>query len=124
VETRPRPNLAQSLVDSSSGSVPRTLTEPLSAPPDLSVHAVTPLAMTAPAFSVLGWAELLAEDASKRLQHTDPEVWGALTREFEKAVLQAALQVCRGRRVEAAARLGMGRNTITRKLRELGMDGG
>jgi two-component system nitrogen regulation response regulator GlnG len=80
--------------------------------------------MTAPAFSVLGWAELLAEDASKRLQHTDPEVWGALTREFEKAVLQAALQVCRGRRVEAAARLGMGRNTITRKLRELGMDGG
>lgn len=65
-------------------SVPRTPTEPLSAPPDLSVHAVTPLAMTAPAFSVHGWAELLAEDASKRLQHTDPEVWGALTREFEK----------------------------------------
>nr|MBP7943422.1 hypothetical protein [Polynucleobacter sp.] len=29
----------------------------------------------------------------------------------------------RGRRVEAAQRLGIGRNTITRKLQELGIDG-
>lgn len=103
--------------------VPRVRTEAFGAPPDLSAHVAMPVAMAAPALSAQGWAELLAEDASKRLQHTDQEVWGALTREFEKAVLQAALQVCRGRRVEAAARLGMGRNTITRKLRELGMDG-
>jgi two-component system nitrogen regulation response regulator GlnG len=105
-------------------AVPRAPTESISAPLDLAAHADMPVAMAAKAFSAHGWAELLAEDASKRLQHTDQEVWGALTREFEKAVLQAALQVCRGRRVEAAARLGMGRNTITRKLRELGMDGG
>ena len=68
------------------------------------------------------WAQLLAQDAAERLQRAEPQVWGHLTREFEKAMLEAALQVCRGRRVEAAARLGMGRNTITRKLRELGMD--
>jgi len=30
--------------------------------------------------------------------------------------------VTRGRRVEAAQRLGIGRNTITRKLQELGID--
>jgi two-component system nitrogen regulation response regulator GlnG len=102
----------------------RAPTESISAPPDLAAHAGMPVTMAVKAFSAHGWVELLAEDASKRLQHTDQEVWGALTREFEKAVLQAALQVCRGRRVEAAARLGMGRNTITRKLRELGMDGG
>lgn len=105
-------------------SAPRAPTEIFSASPELAPYAATPEANAVQALSAQGWADLLAEDASKRLQHTDQEVWGALTREFEKAVLQAALQVCRGRRVEAAARLGMGRNTITRKLRELGMDGG
>ena len=105
-------------------STPRSTTEALSAFSDLNPISIKTAVDSGQAFTEHGWVELLAEDASKRLQHTDPEVWGALTREFEKAVLQAALQVCRGRRVEAAARLGMGRNTITRKLRELGMDGG
>ena len=68
------------------------------------------------------WQQLLALDANVRLSRSEPEVWTALTRQFERALLQSSLEVCRGRRVEAAARLGMGRNTITRKLRELGMD--
>jgi two-component system nitrogen regulation response regulator GlnG len=70
------------------------------------------------------WQQLLAQEASTRLSRSDPEVWAALTRQFERTILQSSLAVCRGRRVEAAARLGMGRNTITRKLRELGMDAG
>ena len=70
------------------------------------------------------WQQLLAQDATVRLSRSDPEVWSALTRQFERTILQSSLEVCRGRRVEAAARLGMGRNTITRKLRELGMDSG
>lgn len=70
------------------------------------------------------WQQLLAKDANVRLSRSDPEVWSALTRQFERTILQSSLDVCRGRRVEAAARLGMGRNTITRKLRELGMDSG
>jgi two-component system nitrogen regulation response regulator GlnG len=70
------------------------------------------------------WQQLLAQEASLRLSRSDPEVWSALTRQFERTILQSSLEVCRGRRVEAAARLGMGRNTITRKLRELGMDSG
>jgi two-component system nitrogen regulation response regulator GlnG len=49
-------------------------------------------------------------------------VYDVLCSKFEKAVLQAALEVTRGRRVEAAQRLGIGRNTITRKLQELGID--
>jgi two-component system nitrogen regulation response regulator GlnG len=103
---------------------PKASIEALSVRSDLASHAVMPAAGAAQAIPRQDWAELLAEDASNRLQQTDQDVWGTLTQEFEKAVLQAALQVCRGRRVEAAARLGMGRNTITRKLRELGMDGG
>jgi two-component system nitrogen regulation response regulator GlnG len=70
------------------------------------------------------WQQLLAIDANNRLSRSDPEVWSALTRQFERTILQSSLEICRGRRVEAAARLGMGRNTITRKLRELGMDSG
>jgi two-component system nitrogen regulation response regulator GlnG len=70
------------------------------------------------------WQQLLAIEANTRLLRSDPEVWSALTRQFERTILQSSLEVCRGRRVEAAARLGMGRNTITRKLRELGMDSG
>lgn len=70
------------------------------------------------------WQQLLAQEASMRLSRSDPEVWSALTQQFERTILQSSLEVCRGRRVEAAARLGMGRNTITRKLRELGMDSG
>ena len=68
------------------------------------------------------WTDLLSAEASERLARADPQVWSALTRDFERAVIDAALRACRGRRVEAAARLGMGRNTITRKLRELDMD--
>jgi len=68
------------------------------------------------------WQQLLALDANVRLSRSEPDVWTTLTHQFERALLQSSLDVCRGRRVEAATRLGMGRNTITRKLRELGMD--
>jgi two-component system nitrogen regulation response regulator GlnG len=68
------------------------------------------------------WQALLAIEATRLLSRSEPDVWGSLTDQFEKTLLQASLEVCRGRRVEAAMRLGMGRNTITRKLRELGMD--
>ncbi|WP_420996659.1 nitrogen regulation protein NR(I) [Cupriavidus sp. 30B13] len=72
--------------------------------------------------AMAGWENLLAGEARAMLESGQPEVMDALTRRFEKAVLEAALGVTRGRRVEAATRLGIGRNTITRKLQELGFD--
>jgi len=69
-----------------------------------------------------GWQDGLLRDARQRLARGEPAVMATLTRQFEKILLQGALDACRGRRVEAAARLGIGRNTITRKLRELGME--
>ena len=68
------------------------------------------------------WESGLGRLAVKMLQEGHKDVFDALTSRFEKAVLQAALEVTRGRRVEAAQRLGIGRNTITRKLHELGID--
>ena len=42
--------------------------------------------------------------------------------EFERALIRVALQRCEGRRQDAAKLLGWGRNTLTRKLKELGLD--
>ncbi|WP_439682852.1 nitrogen regulation protein NR(I) [Cupriavidus oxalaticus] len=81
-----------------------------------------PAVSAAPAGTAAGWEHLLAGEARAMLEAGQPEVMDVLTRRFEKAVLEAALGVTRGRRVEAATRLGIGRNTITRKLQELGFD--
>jgi len=49
-------------------------------------------------------------------------VWEELTRRFESRLILTALQNTRGRRIEAAHKLGIGRNTITRKIQELGLE--
>ena len=41
---------------------------------------------------------------------------------FETIMIQAALKATHGKRIEAAQRLGIGRNTITRKIQDLGID--
>ena len=45
-----------------------------------------------------------------------------LTREFEIALIRTALAHTRGRRIEASHWLGWGRNTLTRKIHEYGLD--
>ncbi|CAG9181067.1 DNA-binding transcriptional regulator NtrC [Cupriavidus laharis] len=87
-----------------------------------AVRPVTEPMASASASLSAGWESLLAGEARAMLESGQPEVMDVLTRRFEKAVLEAALGVTRGRRVEAATRLGIGRNTITRKLQELGFD--
>ena len=69
-----------------------------------------------------GWLADLEREARRRLDAGDPEVWDALTREFESTLIRTALAQTRGRRIEASQRLGIGRNTITRKIQELGLD--
>jgi len=68
------------------------------------------------------WESGLSRLAIKMLQDGETEVYDVLCSRFETVVLKAALEVTRGRRVEASQRLGIGRNTITRKLQELGID--
>ena len=45
-----------------------------------------------------------------------------MTKDFERVMITNALEHTDGRRAEAATRLGMGRNTLTRKIQELGID--
>jgi len=68
------------------------------------------------------WQAALLQDLQARLQQGAPAPWDSLTRQFEATLLRGALAHTQGRRIEAAQRLGIGRNTITRKLRELGLD--
>ena len=67
------------------------------------------------------WEESLSEDARKRLEAGESGVWQTLSEEFERALIRTAMKVTRGRRIEAAERLGVGRNTLTRKIQELGL---
>jgi two-component system nitrogen regulation response regulator GlnG len=64
----------------------------------------------------------LAAAPRARLLAGEPEVWDALTKRFEAQLILTALDITRGRRIEAAQKLGIGRNTITRKIQELGLD--
>lgn len=68
------------------------------------------------------WEQALETEAQKLLAGGQPEVWDALTRRFESRLIRTALLATHGRRMEAAQRLGIGRNTITRKIQELGLD--
>lgn len=70
------------------------------------------------------WTSRLAEWAEQHLDASDagPLLDDALP-EFEKALIRTALTRARGRRQEAARLLGWGRNTLTRKIRELSIDG-
>ncbi|MDF1481377.1 nitrogen regulation protein NR(I) [Extensimonas sp. H3M7-6] len=68
------------------------------------------------------WERWLEAEAQKLLASGHSEVWDALTRRFESRLIRTALAATHGRRMEAAQRLGIGRNTITRKIQELGLD--
>ncbi|MGY6269140.1 nitrogen regulation protein NR(I) [Achromobacter denitrificans] len=95
---------------------------PRPAAPIAGVGTVLPAAAPADESSPRNWQDSLLRDAQYRLERGEPAVMATLTRQFEKILLQSALDASRGRRVEAASRLGIGRNTITRKLRELGIE--
>ncbi|MDD2609047.1 MAG: nitrogen regulation protein NR(I) [Giesbergeria sp.] len=67
------------------------------------------------------WEALLEAEAQALLANGQAEVWDVLARRFESRLISAALAATHGRRMEAAQRLGIGRNTITRKIQELGL---
>ncbi|MET0334382.1 MAG: nitrogen regulation protein NR(I) [Rhizobacter sp.] len=88
------------------------------APP---VAAAAPAVAEAPAANA-NWLMDLERESRSLLQAGVPEVWDTLTRKFEAQLIHTALEITRGRRIEAAQKLGIGRNTITRKIQELGLD--
>lgn len=79
----------------------------------------------APSFeriSLHHWDELLNQWAIQKLKNGEMKILDIATPMFERTLINAALQQTRGRKRHAAELLGWGRNTLTRKLKELGMD--
>jgi two-component system nitrogen regulation response regulator GlnG len=68
------------------------------------------------------WEQGLQAEALALLSDGRQDVWDVLTRRFETRLIQTALACTRGRRIEAAQKLGIGRNTITRKIQELHLE--
>jgi len=99
-------------------------TGPSQAPVTSSAEAAAadPSAGGAAASAPAPWLTDLEREVRELLHSGVPEVWDRLTRQFEAQLIHTALEATRGRRIEAAQKLGIGRNTITRKIQELGLD--
>ena len=78
-----------------------------------------------------GWASLLEAEVAAILSAQSArggeppavsDVMEQLTRSFESTIIRTALRHTRGRRIDAALRLGIGRNTITRKIQDLRLE--
>lgn len=68
------------------------------------------------------WSTLLAKWAEQALRSGQEDLLSTIQPELEKALLNTALQFTHGHKQEAARLLGWGRNTLTRKLKELDME--
>jgi two-component system, NtrC family, nitrogen regulation response regulator GlnG len=82
------------------------------------VHKVPVVSGTTPAVAG-SWTTQLGMLAKKMIEDGQAEVYQSLLDQFERAVIEAALEKTLGRKVEAAEKLGIGRNTITRKIQDL-----
>ncbi len=70
------------------------------------------------------WRDLLRAElvAAIRSGQEDGQLFDRLSGDFERVVYGTALEKTRGKRLEAASLLGVGRNTITRKIQELSLE--
>ncbi|MEO7937258.1 MAG: nitrogen regulation protein NR(I) [Burkholderiaceae bacterium] len=92
-------------------------------PPPVGVQAQPVAIAPTPAGHHEGdWENGVALEAAHLLAAGNTDVWDTLMRRFESRLIVAALTSTRGRRIEAAHKLGIGRNTITRKIQDLGLD--
>jgi two-component system, NtrC family, nitrogen regulation response regulator GlnG len=86
---------------------------------DLSLQVASPIALDA---DRPDWAIALSDWASAHLAANATPLLDVALPVFERALLRVALQATQGRRQDAARLLGWGRNTLTRKLKELGLE--
>jgi two-component system nitrogen regulation response regulator GlnG len=116
-------------------ATPSQALEAANVSPDRAIPHVAATPSTSASFSEVGlsnpvvlnlpganWEQGLEAETMSLLVAGRLDVWDVLTRRFEARLIQTALANTRGRRIEAAHKLGIGRNTITRKIQELGLE--
>jgi len=84
-------------------------------PPELKEDSAKPLTASS-------WQEALASEVMNALNRGEQNILETRANEFEKILITKALQHTGGRRIEASTQLGMGRNTLTRKIQELNIE--
>ncbi len=68
------------------------------------------------------WLLALEREVEQSFGRGEHGIIDQLSRDFERTLIVKALQHTGGRRIEAATLLGLGRNTLTRKIQELGLE--
>ncbi|MGK0502692.1 nitrogen regulation protein NR(I) [uncultured Alteromonas sp.] len=90
-------------------------------PSDLPPEIHSDNSIEKPAAEAGDWPDLLARWTDKQLRDGRYNILNDAMLTFEKIMLERALQHTHGHKQDAAKRLGWGRNTLTRKLKELGI---
>lgn len=75
---------------------------------------------SAPTPSDNDWLSLLGSQVDMAFERGDKDILDTLGKQFERALIERALRHTGDMKIEAANLLGMGRNTITRKMHDLG----
>ena len=70
------------------------------------------------------WLLALEREVEQSFGRGEQGIIDQLSRDFERTLIVKALQHTGGRRIEAATLLGLGRNTLTRKIQELKLEPG
>ncbi|MGE4529749.1 MAG: nitrogen regulation protein NR(I) [Acidithiobacillus sp.] len=89
-------------------------------PPEMATSA--PLATLSEQPGSQDWRLQLGSLVRQRLASGEESLLDKIQPQFERCLLEAALQHTRGHKQDAALKLGWGRNTLTRKLKELGIE--
>jgi two-component system nitrogen regulation response regulator GlnG len=105
------PELGHDQTEATADTAERAAVVPAEVPGAAGTAQVATMSPS-PASASGGWESALEAEATALLASGRHDVWEALT----------ALVNTRGRRIEAAQKLGIGRNTITRKIQELGLE--
>lgn len=87
-------------------------------PPELMEQSGTEMVLSS------NWEQALKNWADQQLSIGHKALLDTAVPAFEKIMIETALKHTAGRRRDASELLGWGRNTLTRKIKELGMDEG
>ncbi|WP_246795428.1 nitrogen regulation protein NR(I) [Burkholderia perseverans] len=116
-QAAPGEGVTPAAVAASTDALPNSATAAVPMPATPAVNGAVPVASSNPV-----WEQGLRSEVARLLRENSADVMDELARRFEAAVIREALDFTRGRKVEAAERLGIGRNTITRKIQELHLE--
>lgn len=90
-------------------------------PPELRVQSSSGnISVSTEALTNGDWQHALSETVMEKLQSGEDDILPNCLKQFERVMLRTALDHCNGKKQLAASKLGWGRNTLTRKLKELG----